>query len=288
MRLQGVWLPIITPFINDEIDYQSYRRLIEQYIAKGVAGIMPLGTTGESPAVTEAEAEKLLEVTLETADARVPVYVGAGGNCTRKVLEAMKRFERYPIQGFLSVVPYYNRPGQQGLFEHFAQISEATERNVVLYNIPYRTGVNLENETLLKLAEFENIVAVKDSCGDLKQSLELLANKPEQFSVLTGDDAMFYITLTHGGDGGIMASSHLYTERFVEIAGLVAQNDHQTALQVWRRLAKLIPLLFQEPNPAPLKYCLQHLGQIRSREVRLPLTEISEALQQQLQRVIVE
>ena len=286
MKLQGVWLPIITPFLDDEIDYQSYRRLIEHYISKGVAGIIPLGTTGESPTVSEAEAEKLLECTVESINHRVPVYVGVGGNCTKKVLSDMKRFEHYPVQGFLSVVPYYSRPGQQGLFEHFVRISEATERNIMIYNIPYRTGVNLENETLLKLAKFENIVAVKDSCGNLEQSLELIGNKPEDFSVLTGDDAMFYINLMHGGDGGILASSHLHTERFVEIAQLVEQNDHQTSLKIWQTLADWVPLLFQEPNPAPLKYCLRHLELIRSREVRLPLTKISETLQQQLQEVI--
>ena len=286
MRLQGVWLPIITPFINDEIDYQSYRQLIEQYISKGIVGIMPLGTTGESPTISDNEAEKLVECTVETVDNRVPIYVGVGGNCTRKVLSAIKRFEDYPIQGFLSVVPYYSRPSQQGLFEHFWEISEASGRNIVMYNIPYRIGVNLENETLLKLAELENIVAIKDSCGNLKQSLELIVNKPEGFSVLTGDDAMFYINLMHGGDGGILASAHLHTERFVEIVRLIAENDHQAALKTWQTLAEWIPLLFQEPNPAPLKYCLRCLGQIHSCEVRLPLTEISDRLQQQLQGVI--
>jgi 4-hydroxy-tetrahydrodipicolinate synthase len=166
------------------------------------------------------------------------------------------------------------------LFEHFLRISEATELNIIIYNIPYRTGINLENETLLKLAECQNIVAVKDSSGNLKQSLELLAvHKPEHFSVLTGEDALFYTTLVHGGDGGILAASHLSTEHFVDIFHLLQQNDHQSALQQWQQLAAIIPLLFQEPNPAPVKYCLQQLGLIRSFEVRRPLVEASAELQ---------
>jgi 4-hydroxy-tetrahydrodipicolinate synthase len=286
MNMQGVWLPIITPFLHDELDMESYRHLIEMYLSKGISGIIPLGTTGESPTLSEAESEQLIDITVSAVNNRVPVYVGVGGNCTKKVLNTLKRFERYPIRGILSVCPYYNRPSQQGLFEHFLRIAEATALQVIIYNIPYRTAVNLENETLLKLAELHNVVAVKDSCGNVKQSLELIAQKPDNFSVLTGDDAMFYINLVHGGDGGILASSHLHTEKFVEIFDLIARNDHHAALQHWRKLAACIPLFFQEPNPAPVKYCLQQLGLIHSCETRLPITEISEELKQLLQPAV--
>ena len=288
MTLQGIWLPIITPFLDDEIDYESYQRLINHYIPKGISGLIPLGTTGESPTIAEAEYETLIETTLTIVDNRIPVYVGIGGNCTKKVLNALKTLERYPVQGILSVCPYYNRPSQQGLFEHFVNISEATDLNIMVYNIPYRTGINLENDTLLKLAEFRNIVAVKDSCGNLKQSLELLACKPDDFSVLTGEDIMLYMTLVHGGDGGVLAASHLETEQFVKIFHLVRQNDHQAALQHWWKLAEWIPFLFQEPNPAPVKYYLQRLGLIRSFETRLPLVEVSEELKQQLEQRLLK
>lgn len=283
MQLQGVWLPIITPFINDEIDYESYQKLINHYIPKGVSGIIPLGTTGECPTVSETEFEKLVETTVSTVDKRVPVYIGVGGNYTKKVLKTLKVAEKYPIQGILSVCPYYNRPGQNGMFQHFLQISEATDLNIIIYNIPYRTGINLKNETLFRLAKLQNIVAVKDSCGNLKQSLELLSHKPENFSVLTGEDILFYSTLVHGGDGGILAASHLDTKRFVEVFRLTEQNDHQAALQQWWKLAAFIPLLFREPNPAPIKYCLQRLGLITSSETRLPLTGISEELKKLLE-----
>ncbi len=155
--------------------------------------------------------------------------------------------------------------------------------NIIIYNIPYRTGVNLQNETLFKLAETRNIVAVKDSCGIMKQSMELLSQKPDNLSVLTGEDILFYTTVANGGDGGILASSHLHTEKFIAIHELLNGNDHHSALLEWKKLAKIIPLLFQEPNPAPLKYLLGRMNLIDSSEVRLPLTEISDGLKERLE-----
>lgn len=284
MQLRGVWLPIITPFINDEVDYESYRKVIEHYIAKGISGLIPLGTTGESPTVFNYEFEKIIETTIETVNSRVPVYIGVGGNFTKKVLKTLKTAEKYQIQGILSTCPYYNRPSQHGLFHHFLQISEATDLNIVIYNIPYRTGINLENETLYELAELKNIVGVKDSCGNIKQSLELLAHKPEHFSVMTGEDILFYSTLVHGGDGGILAAAHLRTAQFLEVFRLIQNNNHQAALQQWWELAEFIPLLFREPNPAPVKYCLKQLGLIGSLETRSPITEISDELKELLEK----
>jgi len=162
------------------------------------------------------------------------------------------------------------------------KISEATDLKVIIYNIPYRTGVNLENDTLFRLAGQENIVGVKDSCGNIKQSLSLIAEKPDGFSVLTGEDLLFYTTVVNGGDGGIMAAAHLNTEKFVCIYKLLENNDFRSALSEWRKVAGIIPLLFEEPNPAPIKYCLNHLDMISSPEIRLPLTEISEGLKSRL------
>lgn len=286
MKIEGVWLPIITPFSNDEFDEKSCENLIEHYIPKGISGLIPLGTTGESPVIKEREFERIVDKTVEITAGRVPVYVGLGGNFTKKVLETLEVVEKYEVDGILSVCPYYNRPGQKGLFEHFLRISEHTDLNIIIYNIPYRTGVNLENETLLRLAEARNIVAVKDSCGVVKQSMELLLQKPEGFSVLTGEDILFYTTLANGGDGGILASAHLHTETFVDIYTLLRDNDHRSALLEWRKLAGFIPLLFEEPNPAPLKYCLGRMNLIDSPEVRLPLTEISDELKKRLEREI--
>ena len=164
-----------------------------------------MGTTGENHAVTEVEFEKIIEGTLEITNRSVPVYIGISGNITAKVTGNIKKVERYPIDGILSVCPYYNRPGQRGLYEHYLKLSEATDLNIIIYNIPYRTGVNLQNETLFRLAEMSNIVGVKDSCGDIKQTLDLISNKPDGFSVLTGEDILFYTTTVNGGDGGILA-----------------------------------------------------------------------------------
>ena len=286
-RFTGVWLPIVTPFLDGEVDRASYARLVERYVQAGVDGIIPLGTTGESPTCDDAEAEALVEHTLEVAAGRVPVVVGLGGNDTRKVVKAVQRLERHPVQGILSVCPYYSRPSQDGLVEHFTRVAEATGRPVLIYNIPYRTGVNLTNETLLRLSEVANIAGVKDSSGNLAQSLELLRIRPEGFAVLTGDDASFFTTLAHGGDGGILASAHVGTARFLEVYARMAANDHRGARAVWSRLEPVVAMLFAEPNPMPIKHVLWRQGLIRSAECRLPLTAVSEALGRRLEALSV-
>jgi len=163
--LSGVWLPIVTPFHDGAVDFASYERLIEHYIGLGVSGIFPLSTTGEGPALDDDEAEAIVARTIGVVAGRVPVFVGIGGNITAKTLKLMKRLEPYDYPGIVSVCPYYNRPGQDGLREHFTRIAAATDRQVAIYNIPYRTGVNLANDTLFELAERPNIVGVKDCCA---------------------------------------------------------------------------------------------------------------------------
>ncbi|HYB70519.1 MAG TPA: 4-hydroxy-tetrahydrodipicolinate synthase [Candidatus Bathyarchaeia archaeon] len=286
MRFGGVWLPAITPFTHGEIDYPAYDRLIEHYVRLGVTGVIPLGTTGESPTIDEAEADRLIERTVETVAGRVPIVVGVGGNDTRKTVKAVKRLERQPVQGILSVCPYYNRPSQDGMREHFLRIAEATARPILIYNIPYRTGVNLANETLLRLAEVPNIAGVKDSSGSIAQSLELLRHRPDGFAVLTGEDAYFYTMMAHGGDGGILASAHLETALFLTVYERMTANDHQGARKAWSRLEPLVPLLFREPNPVPIKHCLWRQGLIGSPECRLPLTRVSEGLAVELDRAL--
>lgn len=286
MKIQGVWLPMITPFIGEQVDFQSLKKMVDYYIAKGIHGIMPLATTGESPTIAEDEYEAILAKTLEYVEGRVPVIVGLGGNDTKKVVKQLKTVEKYKVNGILSVCPYYNRPAQQGIYEHFLKISEATDLDIVLYNIPYRTGVNIENETIHRLAELKNIVGLKDASGDAKQSMHLLLNRPKDFSILTGEDILYYLSLALGGDGGILASAHLKTETFIDIYEKVKNNDHQSALKSWQKLSKIIPLLFEEPNPTPIKYVLYKLGIISSAEARLPLTPISASLQKKLDQII--
>lgn len=278
MGIKGIWLPIITPFKDDEIDLKSYKKMIDHYIELGIDGLIPLGTTGESPTISDDEYQQMLDVTLEYVNGRVPVYFGFGGNYTAKLTKKMGQLEQSGIDGILSVSPYYNRPDQRGIFEHFKRIAEATSLDVVLYNIPYRTGRNMENETILRLAEIPNINSIKDACGDIKQSLELLHNRPEGFSIMTGEDAFFYLTLLYGGQGGIMASAHMNTGDFRKVFDHVAANDHKSALAIWDKLSTSIPLLFAEPNPSPLKYCLHRLKLIDSPEARLPIMPITETL----------
>jgi 4-hydroxy-tetrahydrodipicolinate synthase len=282
MSIEGVWLPIITPFKNDNIDFKAYENLIDHYINKGISGLIPMGTTGESPTISDNEYEEILEKTMEYTNGRVPVYVGLGGNYTAKVVKQLNAIEKYKMDGILSVSPYYNRPDQKGIYEHFKNISEATDLNIIIYNIPYRTARNIENETIYKLSELKNIVALKDSCGDIKQSMELLLNPPKNFSILTGEDLLFYTSMTLGAQGGILASSHLHTEDFIEVYKRIKANDYKSALNTWMKLYKIIPLLFEEPNPCPIKYCLNKMGLISSSEVRLPLTTISKILADKL------
>ena len=288
MQLTGVWLPIITPFKDDKIDFKSYKRLIEHYSEKGISGFIPLGTTGEIPTLSDYEFEEMIERTMDYNKKRLPVYVGIGGNYTANVIKKVKIAEYYDIQGILSVCPYYNKPSQDGIYAHFKAITDETDLNMIVYNIPYRTGVNIENETIYKLAEIKNIIGLKDCCGDIKQSMSLLMNPPKDFSILSGEDLLFYLTLTLGGQGGILASAHLKTEQFVEVYHKVKANDTVGALEAWRELYDLIPLLFKEPNPSPIKYFLSQTGLIDSDEVRLPLTTISEQLKQKLDRCILK
>ncbi|MDF2513178.1 MAG: dapA4 [Herbinix sp.] len=287
MKINGVWLPIITPFKDDKIDFVSYRKLIDHYIGKGVHGIIPLGTTGECPVLNEREFEEMIEQTMTYVGGRVPVYVGVGGNYTAKVVKRVKIAEYYDIQGILSVCPYYNKPGQEGIYEHFKSIAEETDLNIVLYNIPYRTGVNMENDTVHRLAAIPNIIGIKDASGDFKQSMALLMNPPKDFSIMTGEDALFYNTLVMGGQGGILASAHLKTDLFLDVYKKAKENNAEAAFQSWKKLYDMIPLLFKEPNPSPVKYCLKEMGLIDSDEVRLPLTEISDSLKDKLNHAVL-
>lgn len=285
-RISGLWLPLVTPFKDGAVDFASYERLIDHYIALGVDGLFPLGTTGESPALDEAEIDELVDRTVARAADRVPVFVGVGGNATRKVAKDLKRLERFDFAGIVSVCPYYNRPSQDGLLAHFRSLAAATDRSIVIYNIPYRTAVNLSNDSLLELAEVPNIVGVKDSSGSVAQSLDLLARRPGDFAVLTGEDALYFTMMANGGDGGILAASHLMTERFIEVGRRFAANDLAGARAAWAPLAGFVPLLFAEANPMPIKYLLWRQGLIASPECRLPLTRISDSLARRLDAVV--
>jgi 4-hydroxy-tetrahydrodipicolinate synthase len=284
--ISGIWLPLITPFVDGQVDFASYERLLEHYLETAVSGFFPLGTTGESPTLDDDEMDAIVEQTLAVVGGRAPVFVGIGGNVTSKVVKTLDRLQRQAFDGIVSVCPYYNRPSQDGLHEHFTRVAAATDRPILIYNIPYRTSVNMTNDTLLELAQLPNIVGVKDSCGNLAQSIDLLRRRPDGFTVMTGDDPSLYTILAHGGDGGILASSHLETARFRRVYERMAANDHRAARAAWSSLETLVSLLFREANPMPIKYCLWRQGLIASPECRLPLTRISRELAGELDRAL--
>ncbi len=284
----GVWIPLITPFKDGAVDLASYRKLVTYYLGAGVAGLFPLGTTGEAPTLDDDEADAIVAATVEIAAGAVPVFVGIGGNATQKVIRQMGRLSHHDFAGIVSVCPYYNRPTQSGMVAHFSAIAQATDRQILIYNIPYRTSVNLTNETLRELATIPNIVGIKDSSGNIAQSLDLLASRPPGLAVLTGEDPLFFTALCNGASGGILAAAHIAPDRYIRIGELIRANDHQAALDLWRPLQRFIPKLFAEANPMPIKHCLWRRGLIASPECRLPLTSVSASLARDLDRSLAE
>ena len=282
----GLWLPLITPFLDDRLDEASARRLVRHYAAGPVDGFILAATTGEGLTLEEDEAERYADLCagdLAALPRRMPVYLGLSGSDTREGVKALERSAGWPIDGYLIACPYYTRPSQTGLYRHFAALAEVTSKPIIVYNIPYRTGVNLGNETLLRLADHRNIVGVKDCCADQAQSFDLIRDRPEGFAVLTGEDALFYGALTQGADGGILASAHADMHAFVAVLTHWNEGDRKGALAAWRDLVHLPRLLFSEPSPAPIKHWLWRTGLITSPELRLPMTPVSEALARRIE-----
>jgi 4-hydroxy-tetrahydrodipicolinate synthase len=280
--LSGIWLPLITPFRDGALDEGSLVRLVEHFRRQPIVGMILAATTGEGLTLDETELVRLVEIASEALGGKLPLFLGVSGADTSKVVAAVGRAATLPLDGFLVACPYYIRPGQAGLRLHFEAVAQATDRPILIYNIPYRTGVNIMNDTLLALADIDNIVGLKDCCADMAQSFDLLNRRPSGFSVLTGEDALFYGALMHGSDGGILASAHAETAAFADVRERLLANDPSGALRAWRNLAGLPQLLFTEPSPAPIKHWLWRQGLIASPEVRLPITGISSNLAKQI------
>jgi 4-hydroxy-tetrahydrodipicolinate synthase len=278
-RPSGVLLPLITPFYKGSVDLQSIDQLVARYLSSGIDGLVLFGTTGESPTVSTEERIQVVTHVVRSLGGKLPVWVGISGNSTQSVVDELRLFDDLDLEGYLVTVPYYSRPPADGIVSHFTAVCGATERSVLLYNIPYRTGVNVLNAMLLgAAAEIENLVGVKDSSGDDRQSTELIFARPDNFSVLTGEDEFYFYSQCAGGDGGILASAHVRTRDFVDIGACVRANNLHAARGLWRPIAGVIKYLFAESNPMPLKYILSSGGLIRSQECRLPMTRISDEL----------
>ena len=279
--LQGLWLPLITPFRDGALDEVSLRRLVTHYAAEPIDGLILGATTGEGMSLDDDEAERLVALTRAALDAvgrAIPIYLGMSGSDTRKLVKAIGQTAEWAMDGYLVACPYYTRPSQQGLFQHFSALADSTGKPILIYNIPYRTGVNLGNETMLRLAQRTNIVGVKDCCADPAQSFDLVRQKPADFAVLTGEDPFYYSALTQGADGAILASAHVRTAAFAAIRNKMLANDQQGALADWQILADIPRLLFSEPSPGAIKHWLWRSGLIDSPEMRLPMVPVSAEL----------
>jgi len=280
-QLQGLWLPLVTPFRDGKLDEASLRRLVRHYATGPVDGLILAATSGEGLTLSVAELARVAGLTraeIGGSGRLMPVCLGLSGSNTLKMLETLDETTTWPIDGYLIASPYYSRPSQRGLLQHFSLLADHASWPIVLYNIPYRTSVNLSNETLLRLAEHPNIVGLKDCCADRAQSIDLLRRRPAGFRVLSGEDAQYYEALGDGADGAILLSAHIETDAFAAVWTLLKQGNRDAALARWESVSHLTELLFAEPSPAAAKYWLSRTGLIDSAEVRLPMTEVSASL----------
>jgi 4-hydroxy-tetrahydrodipicolinate synthase len=280
-QLRGLWLPLVTPFRNGELDEASLRRLVRHYADQPIDGLILAATSGEGLTLDGAELERVVALTraeLDDGRRHLPLCLGLSGADTRKMRDQLDETAAWPIDGYLIASPYYSRPSQRGLLHHFNALADHASWPIVLYNIPYRTSVNLTNETLLRLAEHPNIVGLKDCGADRAQSIDLLRQRPAGFRVLTGEDAHYFEALSDGADGGILLSAHIAPDQFAAVQRHLASGDREAAAACWRGVSNLTELLFTEPSPAPAKYWLSQIGLIDSDEVRSPMVEVSREL----------
>ena len=284
--LEGIWLPLVTPFTDGALDEGALASLVRHYMAQPIDGLILAATTGEALTLDDAEVERLVAVTAETAARRRPISLGLCGSDTRKLLHRLDETASWPIDGYLVTCPYYSRPSQEGLRRHFEALTDRTTKPIALYNIPYRTGVNLANETVFRLAELETVIGIKDCCAVPAQSFDLLRGRPAGFAVMTGEDGWFFSALAHGGDGGILASAHVDPEGFAAVRRALLAGNRERALRLWTDLVDVVALLFAEPSPAPIKHWLWRRHLIPSPEVRMPMAPVSAKLAGEIDRMI--
>jgi 4-hydroxy-tetrahydrodipicolinate synthase len=288
-RLRGLWLPLVTPFRNGALDEVSLRRLVRHYASRPVDGFILAATSGEGLSLTTDEMEQLVTAVRTELGALpriMPLCLGLAGASTQKMQEMLDKTATWPIDGYLISAPYYLRPSQRGLLRHFNDLADHASWPIVLYNIPYRSSVNIANETMLRLAHHPNIVGLKDCCADRAQSIDLLRRRPEGFRVLTGEDAQYFDALSDGADGAILLAAHVATETFADVRTHLHAGNRDAASACWQDVAELTRLLFAEPSPAPAKYWLARTGLISSCEVRSPMMEVSGELANNLDREI--
>ncbi len=275
--LQGCGTALVTPFTDaGTVDFAALRALVDWQIKEGIDFLVPCGSTGEAQTMDDGERERVVASVLEVAAGRVPVMAGATSNDTARAVAETRRMCRLGVDYILSATPYYNKPTQEGLYRHLAMVADASERPVVLYNVPGRTSVNLKPATALRLAEHPNVAGIKEASADLKQVMEILAARPAGFAVLSGDDWLTLPVITAGGDGLISVASNELPGPMTAFVHLVLSGNLDAARAWHYRLLPLMDANFLETNPAPVKAALAHMGKVHN-VLRLPLVPASEA-----------
>lgn len=271
-KLKGMGVALITPFKDDEsIDFDALSRIVEYQIKNGTDYLVVCGTTAETPTLTEQEKEDVKNFVVSVNRGRLPIVLGVGGNNTKATVEKVQSTDFTGIDAILSVTPYYNKPSQEGLYQHYAAIAKASKLPVILYNVPGRTGVNMTAQTTLRLAcEFKNICAVKEASGNFNQIDDIIKNKPADFMVISGDDGITFPLITLGAVGVISVIGNAFPKEFSRMVRLALQGDYNNARKIHHRFTELIELLFVEGNPAGVKSMLALMGFIQNK-LRLPL-----------------
>ncbi len=272
--ITGSMVAIVTPMNEDgSLDLASYRRLIDWHIESGTAAIVAVGTTGESPTVDVDEHASLISVAVEQAAGRVPVIAGTGGNSTREAVDLTRHAAKVGAAASLQVVPYYNKPGQEGLYRHFREVAETGGLPVILYNVPGRTVADLSNDTIVRLAKVPGIIGLKDATGDFPRAFDLLDRLPEDFALYSGNDDSALALMAIGGHGVISVTANVAPAQMAQMCAAALQGNLVLARQINRRLLPLHLRLFVEANPIPVKWALQQMGRIQG-GIRLPLTPL--------------
>ena len=284
--ITGSIVALVTPMHPDgAIDWPALARLIEYHIESGTAGLGVVGTTGESPTLTVPEHCEVIRFAVEQAGGRIPVVAGTGGNSTHEAIELTVAAAEAGADYSLSVTPYYNKPTQQGLFEHFQSVARAVNLPILLYNVPGRTGCDLLNETVVRLSQIDNIVGIKDATGDVDRGADLISAVPDGFAVFSGDDATALELMRRGGKGNVSVTANIAAGDMAAMCNLALAEEWEAAAEIDARLSDLNGLLFSESNPIPVKWAMTQRGMIEA-GIRLPLTPLSEACRASLEQAM--
>ncbi|MCH2533097.1 MAG: 4-hydroxy-tetrahydrodipicolinate synthase [Bdellovibrionales bacterium] len=280
--IKGIVTALVTPFKDSKVDENSLKNLVQSQLNMGVQGFVVNGTTAESPNLYKEEVEQIFNCVKQAASGKAKIILGTGSNSTAKTIEMTKFAEKLGADGSLVVVPYYNKPTQQGLYQHFKAVAECSTQDIMLYNVPGRTITKLEAETVFKLQEIKNIKGIKEASADLDFDKKLFSNAREDWSYLSGDDATTLDFVGLGGHGAISVLSHVVGDKMIQAIEQAQEQGAEVAKKEFARFNKLTQLLFAEPNPTPVKFALSEMGIIESDELRLPLLPATESLKKEI------